>query len=166
MGSELSPRSSFAVGLLFIVCGLWPILVGFGWIHAPAAEPTPGWVPVCAGLVFVMGGIAVILDFAIAGGVGPDGDFRPGTSTSVRVGNFMLGMTIVGLITAVFGWVAFGSGTRHFSSTVSLPFIAGRWASGELSGRVAFGAATVLMAAAFIACGLAGIDRLRRSRRG
>src|SRR5260370_11636177 len=54
MGSQLSPRGAFAMGLLFIMCGLWPILVGVGWIHAPAADPTPGWVPVCAGLVFVM----------------------------------------------------------------------------------------------------------------
>jgi hypothetical protein len=66
---------------------------------------------------------------------------------------------------AVFGWVAFGPGPRQFSSTPSLPFGTKRKQSGELSGRIAFGIATVFMVAAFGASGAIGIRRLWREYR-
>ena len=117
------------------------------------------------GLMFVMAGLAIALDYGIAGGVGPDGDLPQGTPMAVRIGNLIFGGGIVGLMTSVFGWVAFGSGPRHFSSTVALPFVAVRQQSGELSGRIAFGVATVLMAFMFLACTYVGIERLWRARK-
>jgi len=144
-----------------------PILIGAGVVHAaPVASPPPAWVPIAAGLVFVCGGLAVMLDYGIAGGVGADGDFRPGTPMAVRVLNLVLGLLIVGLMTAIFGWVAFGRGPRAFTTVVSLPFASTRWRSGEMSGRIAFGAATVLMTLMFVACGVSGVRRLLKFKRG
>ena len=70
------------------------------------------------------------------------------------------------MMTAIVGWIAFGPGPRRFSTTISLPFMTQSWMSGELSGRVAFGVAAMLLAAMFVGCGAVGIERLRRAGRG
>jgi hypothetical protein len=164
--NQLSRRGAVVMGLLFIVCGVPAILIALGVVPASNPDPeTPAWVGASTGLLFVVAGLTIILDFAIAGGVGPDGDFVAGTPFAIRLGNFLLGMSIVGLMTAVFGWVAFGPGTRHFSSTISVPFLAVSHRSGEMSGRIAFGVATALMAAMFVGCGVVGVERLWRARR-
>jgi hypothetical protein len=153
------------MGLLFVACGVPPILIGLGVLTPSNLDPTtPSWVAVCAGLMFAVAGLLIILDFAIGHGIGPDGDFQPGTPFAVRLANFLLGMTIVGLMISVFGWVSFGSGPRRFTSTLWLPFMTRHWVSGELSGRIVFGAATVLMVVMFVACTAVGIERLRRAR--
>ena len=165
--NQLSPRGAILMGIVFVLAGLPPMLIGMGVITPSGGDAgSPPWVVICAGLMFVVAGLTIVLDFAVAGGVGPDGDLRAGTPFAIRVANFLCGMTIVGLMTSVFGWVAFGSGPRRFSTTMSLPFLAQSWASGETSGRVAFGIATVLMALMFVACTVVGVERLWRARRG
>jgi hypothetical protein len=152
------------MGLLFMACGVPPILIGLGILTpSPADGTTPAWIATCAGLVFVLGGLAIILDYAIAGGVGPDGELVPGTPLSVRIANLLFGLAIVGCLTALFGWVAFGPGPRHFSSSLSLPFISAGWASGDTTGCIAFGAGTVLLALMFLACSVVGVRRLVRA---
>ena len=155
------------MGAVFIASGVFPILVGAGIIPRGDAD-APAWVIGAAGATFVSAGLAVVLDYAIAGGVGPDNDLLPGTRTSVRVANLILGLTIVGLMTAIAGWIAFGRGPRHFTTTLIVPFlpVSQKWASGEWPGRIAFGTASVLMAAMFVACALSGVRRIAQSRRG
>jgi hypothetical protein len=170
--SQLSPGGAWAMGSLFVIAGIVPILFGLGVITPsnPGPDTAPPWVMVCAGLMFVVAGLAIVVDYGIAGRfvgqMAPDGDFPPGTPMAIRAGNFMLGMTIVGCMTAVFGWVAFGPGPRHFSSAIDVPLLGvtawGR--SGEMTGRIAFGAATVLMALMFVACTVVGVERLWRAR--
>ena len=150
-----------AMGLAFIAAGAFPILIGIGAI-APSDGDAPAWVALAAGVMFVCAGAAVIVDYGIAGGVGPDGDFQPGTPLWIRATNLALGLAIVGLMASVAGWIAFGPGPRHFTSTLTLPFLPLRWQSGEISGRIAFGASSVLMAVMFVACGVSGIRRLQR----
>jgi hypothetical protein len=166
--TQLSPRGAVLVGSFAILCGVFPILIGLGVLTPtpPDGPPTPGWVAVAAGLMFVFAGVAIVLDYGVAGGVGPDGDLKPGTPLVIRGANLLLGMGIVGLMTAVAGWVAFGTGPRRFSSTVSLPFYSSHNpASSELTGRVVFGAGAVLMAAMFVACGVVGVRRFVRAWR-
>lgn len=166
---QLSPRGAVFVGSIAVLCGVFPILVGLGILTpSPGPDPPPPpWVPVAAGIMFVLAGLAVILDFGVAGGVGPDGDFRPGTPLAIRGANLLLGLGIVGLMTAVFGWIAFGSGPRTFSTTLALPF--GVWRNphaSEMMGRVTFGIGTSLLATMFLACGVVGIHRFVRAWRG
>lgn len=159
--NQLSPKGAFVMGALFVASGLMPILMSLGVITPTNATPgTPAWVGFCAGLLFVVAGFTIMLDYGVAGGVGPDGDLKAGTPFAIRVANLILGLTIVGLMTAVFGWVAFGSGPRAFSTSISLPFFFSTRASGELSGRIAFGAGTVLLALMFVACGVTGAKKL------
>jgi hypothetical protein len=67
------------------------------------------------------------------------------------------------LMTTMTGWIPFGPGERHFSMTVALPFIARVSESGELSDRIAFGVATVLLVAMTSVLGWTGVQRLRRA---
>jgi hypothetical protein len=160
----LTRRGALGVGLLFIACGAIPILMGLGVIE-PSRSDAPPWIAVAAGLVFVCGGLAVILDYAIVGGVDVSGDLPVGTPLALRIANFLLGLSIVGLMLAMSGWIAFGPGERRFSSTISLPFVWGRRGSGEVSGRIAFGVGTVMIAVMFVAFGISGVRRLIRASR-
>jgi len=155
------------MGALFMASGVFPILVGAGIIPRGDAD-APAWVIGAAGATFICAGLAVVLDYGIAGGVGPDNDLLPGTPTSVRVANLILGLAIVGLMAAIAGWIAFGPGPRHFTTTLIVPFVPAprRWASGEWPGRVAFGVGSVLMAAMFVACAVSGVRRIAQSRSG
>jgi hypothetical protein len=163
---QLSRGGAMAMGLVFLAAGIMPLLIGAGVVHpAESGSPPPAWVAFAAGLLFVCAGVTIFVDYGIAGGVGPDGDLVPGTPFAVRAANLVLGLFIVGLMTALFGWVAFGSGPRQFSSTITLPFWQSHGRSGELSGRIAFGIVTVLMALMFVACGIVGLRRLNRARK-
>ena len=158
---QLSRRGAVAMGATFIAFGVVPILLGCGVIK-PSDGDAPGWVAIAAGVTFICGGLAVIVDFAIADGVGPDGDFKPGTPTIIRAANLVLGLAIIGLMAAITGWIAFGSGPREFTSTLTLPFLPVRWRSGALTGRIAFGASTLLLGVMFVACAVSGVRQLRR----
>ena len=156
------------MGLVFIAAGAPAILSAVGAFRPLAGDPStpPPWVIFAIGLMFIAAGLAVILDYTIAGGLGPDGDFKPDTPFAIRVANFVLGIAILGLMVAVFGWVAFGGGPRRFSMTISLPFVSRAARSSDWSGRVVFGGATVLLAAMFIASSIVGAERLWRARQG
>ena len=81
----------------------------------------------------------------VAGGATPDGDLPPGRP--FRIHSPVVGLAIVGLMTAIFGWVAFGLGTRQFR-VIRVPVVG--WGGGELPGRAVFGVWAVLMAAFFV----------------
>jgi hypothetical protein len=149
-----------------MACGLPVILGGIGVIPIAPTEGTPAWVAVCAGLMFVLMGAAVIVGFAVAGGAAPGGELLPGTPFAVQAAQYCLGLGITGLMAAVFGWVAFGSGHRSFSTTITLPFVTRHPDSGELSGRVLFGIGAVLIFAMFVGIGIAGGRRLLTAKRG
>jgi hypothetical protein len=109
--------------------------------------------------------MAVVLDYGVAGGIGPDGDLLPGTPLGVRAANLVLGLTVVALMAAVSGWIAFGSGPREFTTTISLPFWYSHDQSSDLSGRIVFGIGTLLLVAMFVACAVIGAQRLQRARK-
>jgi hypothetical protein len=158
--TSLTPRGALIVGLLFAACGVAPILSGLGAIPLRPTPGTPGWVAVCAGLLFVLGGAAVINGYAI-GGAGSDGDFPADTPFVVRLVQYLVGLAIVGLMTAISGWIAFGPGPRQISTTIAMPFF-GHRSDDDLSGRIGFGVATVLLAAAFVVVAWSGARGLRR----
>jgi hypothetical protein len=111
--------------------------------------------------MFVAAGLAIVLDYAIAGGMGPDGDLRPGTPTAIRAANLALGLTVLGMMATVFGWVGFAAGPRQFSTTISLPFLPtmARWGD-DAFGRVIFGGGAVLMGVMWTAWAIFGVRRL------
>ena len=130
---QLSVKQAWIFGSIFILAGLAIILLGFGVIHAdPKSFHAPHWIIVCAGLMFTLGGISVINGYAF-------------TKPNIIISD-ILGMSIVGLMTIVSGWTAFGPGERHFTTTST--FYNGP--SSESSGRIVFGIGFILLLIFFI----------------
>jgi hypothetical protein len=140
---QLSPRAAILWGLVCMALGGLPILIVLGVIPGKLAPGTPGWVGVAAGLLFVFAGAALIVGYAVAGGVGPDGDLPAETPLAVRATQYLLGFCIVSLMESIAVWVAFGPGERHFSSTFAWAFGFTSAAASEREGRIVFGAAAV-----------------------
>jgi hypothetical protein len=163
--SQLSPRGAIGFGLLFMAAGVPPVLGALGMLPLPLTQGTPAWVGVCAGLLFMLGGAAIINGYAIAGRAGPDGDLPPGTSFGVRLAQYLFGLGICGLLTAIAGWIAFGRGERHFSMTVNLPFLTRHGMGNEVIGRAVFGLGAILVAAFTIVLTVVSVRRLHRARR-
>ena len=157
--ASLSPRAAVTWGLFVALIGGLVIAMALHIIPVDASGDAPQWVGVLAGLAFVLAGAAIIVGFAVAGGAAPDGDLPPGTPFAVRLTQYLLGLGIVGLLTVIAAWVAFGPGHREFGIT-GLPLVRAR--SGETMGRVVFGIGAVLSAIVFIALGVASARRLRR----
>jgi hypothetical protein len=122
--AHLSARGAVALGLVFMAIGLLIILLASGIVSG--AEPqleAPPWVVACAGLGFVLCGGTIIIGYAVAGGVGPDGELPSGTPLSIRIAQYTLGLGFVGSMAAITSWIAFGPGPRTFTATG--PFLAG-----------------------------------------
>ena len=119
--NQLSPGGAIAIGLLCGAIGTVVMLMALAAGDGRMSDSTPPWVLVCAGLVFVLAGLAMIVGYGIAGGVAPDGDLLPGTPFSVRLVQYLLGFGIIAMLASIASWVAFGGGSRHF--TGSGPFI-------------------------------------------
>ena len=74
-------------------------------------------------------------------------------------------MSILAMLTAVTGWVAFGSGPRKFLVTLPLPFLSATFIEsvGSRFGRVVFAGTTLLMVLMLVWSGVSGVARLRRA---
>lgn len=163
--TPVTPRAALILGVLCAAGGIPAILSGIGAISLKPTPGTPGWVAVCAGGIFVLGGAAVINSYAIGRGADADGALPHETPFGVRLAQYLIGLAIVGLMTGVSGWVAFGPGERHFSMTIAIPFVALRSAGGDLSGRIAFGVGTLLLVMMLVALGWSGARQLRAPRK-
>jgi hypothetical protein len=157
--TQLSPKGAVVLGLFAALMGFFVIGMALHIVPADNSGNTPRWLGVAAGLAFVLAGAAIIVGYAVAGGAAPDGDLPPGTPFGVRLIQYLLGVSIVGLMTAIGAWVAFGPGRREFNIT-GLPVLGPR--AGEVMGRVAFGVGTVLSAVFFVLLAVVSVRRLRR----
>jgi len=159
--TQLSPLTATVIGLLFVVVGIVVIFAAFRTTALNPPDGDPRWLAAAAGAVFVLAGAAVYIGFAVAGGATPDGDLPPDTPFVLRVIQYLLGLGIVGLMTAIFGWIAFGPGTRSFRIT-GLGMLA--LADGERAGRIAFGIGAVVMGLVLVLLAAIGARRLLRAR--
>ena len=133
----LSPRATAWVGALFGVVGLVILLVALRVIPSEESKfQAPHWVVGAAGLAFFLVGILLLTT--------PPAQ-TPDAAARTTWRTFLLGMGVVGAMAAIFNWVAFGPGPRHFGGSISIPFVAVSGPQSEWSGRVAFGAAAVLI---------------------
>jgi hypothetical protein len=160
--SQLSPKEAIAYGLLCMAVGFAIALVPLGIVPSSVtnADQTPHWVGYCAALVFVLGGLALIVGFALAGGAGPDGDLPADTPPWIYLTQQLLGLGIVGSMGAISSWVSFGSGPRAFTATSSF---SGVHPASEVVGRIAFGFGAVLVWLFFIALAVRAARRIFKS---
>jgi len=124
----------------------WSVATGYFPTVVTSAGAGAYWTlgVVAAGGVFILAGFAIINGYAVAGGSQADGNLSADAPFIARVTQYLLGLAIVGLLFAVFAWISFGSGERHFSSSISIPGLSTSGQSSERSGRIAFGLATAM----------------------
>jgi hypothetical protein len=155
---SLTPRGAVLLGLLCVVLAAVPILGGLHLIPVKPRAGTPAWLGVAMGLMFLFAGVTLLAD-AAAGGIGPSGELPQNAPPAFHVVQSVMGLGIVLAMAAVFSWVGFGAGERHFSTTVSLPF--GAWKpKNDTIGRWAFGTAAVLLWGAIAIAVIASVRRL------
>ena len=138
------------------------MLSGLGIVPHREAQGVAPWVAIAAGSMFILAGLAVINGYALGGGAQANGDLSANAPFAVRVTQFLLGTAIIGLMFAMFAWVAFGSGARHFSSSVSIPGLSLSGHSSERSGRIVFGIAAIAIGLGFVFAFVGGARRLWR----
>jgi hypothetical protein len=151
-----SRRTAVVVGSAVALAGAFIVAVSiFGGAEKFEA---PRWVVgACGGAFLVFGGWT-----AAVYGRGYDPSRSPETLPSPWI---QLAVLVPGLLVfaAPFHWIAFGPGPRHFSTSVSIPFLSTRTGSGETVGRILFGVGAVLIDAIII---VSVIRLVREGRRG
>jgi len=158
----LANRSNFFWGLfaagmgLFIVAGTSGLL----GIDMHPQDHAPRWIGVCAGAVFIAGGLAVCLQSLAIAKPGADGSLSPTSPRWAQWISLVLALCIVGGLAAVGLWIAFGPGERHFTTTIGF-FTTSR--TDQLFGRVIFGLGAVLTCLAFVLFLVDGVRRLWRT---
>jgi hypothetical protein len=162
--TRITPRSAALVGGVLVLFGLYAIVAGLGVVRVRFSPGVQPWVVVAAGAMFMLAGLSVINGRSSYGA--PYHGKDPGREVPfhVQLIGLLLSLSVLGLMCAIFVWVAFGPGERHFStwSTFSgrpLPVEAS-----ERPGRIAFGICAGILAALLILSGVGGIRRLRAAR--
>ena len=117
--------------------GVYFMLVGFGLAPSPGKINGPLWLATCVGLVFLAGGVMVLVRGWL--GVADSQDLPDDAPRALIALQWIATVgAVVGLATAA-TWVAFGDGPRQFV----LPVIAwGSWAEGI--GRAGFALGALL----------------------
>jgi hypothetical protein len=162
-----SSKSNIFWGLFTAALGAFIVAGASGLfgIDLHPTDGTPQWVGICAGAIFLAGGLAVMLQSLPAAKPMPDGSLSPDAPRWVQGASLALALFIVGSFAAVFLWIAFGPGERHFSGGVSFGGIGVTetfGAANEMFGRVAFGFGAALACVMFIAFLINGARRLMR----
>jgi hypothetical protein len=104
--------AAIAIGLLFGVIGTLVMLTTLGVFGDGWVSQDTRWVGVVAGLTFVLGGLAVIVGYGIAGGAALEDDAQMGTSPGVRVVQYLLGLGVAISLATIATWALFGSSAR------------------------------------------------------
>ena len=100
------------MGGFSLLMGAFIVLIALGIIpYDESAFHAPRWVVVVAGAVFMAGGMAVIWQGAFA---------HAQETIWFRVVSHIFSASIFLCLTLVLNWVAFGSGEREFSSSISI----------------------------------------------
>lgn len=122
MDGTKTDKTTVAVGILTIGLGLVPVRVMLGILPRgnPGPDPGPEWMGWLIGAVFVAAGIIVALK-GLAGSANDARGLLPATvPRGVRAIHDLLSLGIVFGLAAMFTWVGFGPGPRHFSMSMSV----------------------------------------------
>jgi hypothetical protein len=149
-------RSNIFFGLLAAALGAFIMLSALGILVPSRATEGERWIGGIAGLVFVLGGIAVVLQTWAANGPSPEGDLPSGTPLWLRAVYYIIVLTVVASLATIATWVAFGPGERQFTGNLVMP----QWLN-ETAGRALFGFGAILCWLILFAMAAASFNRLR-----
>jgi hypothetical protein len=148
-------KTALACGLLALAMGLFIVLSAFGIIPSRGNTNSERWFAVIAGMAFVFGGLAVVIQTCAK--ATPGGGLPSTAPIWIRATLYLLSLAIVVSLGAIGTWVAFGPGERKFSS--SIPFLPA-WLN-EPIGRTVFGTGAILIWIILIVMAVVGAGRLR-----
>jgi hypothetical protein len=112
----LSPRTTIFWGVLTIGMGLFLVLMGFGVVKPePRSVHGPLWIATVAGLVFMLGGLSIVV--GALNGVSGSGELPKHTGWWMRFFYYALGLVACAGLAAIGTWVAFGGSTRTFGGS-------------------------------------------------
>jgi hypothetical protein len=156
--TQLTRRKAIAIGTVCLAGGVPPVLGSIGVIPMKLDPGVPPWMGVAAGSVFLLAAALLFVD-AAAGGANADGTLSVSAPAPLRALQTITGLGIVVLMGVMTTWIAFGRGERHFSTTISLPFLAYQPKNSDLPGRVGFGIGALLIWAIVIGGTVAALKR-------
>jgi hypothetical protein len=150
------------IGAAAAAVGLYFVLVGLGILPVPGGTRnlhSPLWVVLLAGLAFLLGGAAVLLQ--VIGRANASGELPSGAPQWMRVVQYLMGVAIFASFAMIGSWIAIGGDPRHFSGNV--PFVSG--ATNASIARIAFGVGAAICWLGTLAFALSGARKLlRRSK--
>ena len=165
--AERRPASSkgmIIIGCISGLAGLYFIFVGAGALTVPGGPRNlhaPLWILLAAGLVFLLGGAAVVLQ-ALGRRANVEGELPDDAPFWLRATQYLMGVAILTSLGAIGSWIAFGRGERAFSASSG-------FFSGDVSaaiGRMTFGIGALITWFATIAFAVSGARKLfHRSKR-
>lgn len=135
--SSAHDRSLLAIGAACAAGGVYFVLVGFGTLPPPSKINGPLWLSICVGLVFLAGGVMVL----VRGWLNvPDAQDLPADAPRALIALQWIATVAASAGLATAGtWVAFGDGPRQFVLPIPLG-----GSLGEIIGRAAFGLGAVI----------------------
>jgi hypothetical protein len=162
---NLSPRGRVLFGLVFVIAGLFILLIGVGVIKPdPKTVHAPLWVIACAGLAFMLAGGSVMIG-AAAPQVEQDGGLPASAPFVLRLAQYAFGLVVAASLAIMFSWVAFGPGPREFTVTTSFLGSSSTGAGNETVGRIVFGIGAVMALLFLVAIAIHGGRKLLRGGR-
>jgi hypothetical protein len=150
-----TPQEARWIGAIAAAIGLYFMLVGLGLLPVPGGPRNlhaPLWVVLLAGLVFFLGGAAVLLQSL--GRANAHGELPPDAPHWMRVVQYLMGVTIFASFALVGSWIAIGGEARQFSGSV--PFLGG----GASMARIVFGIGAAICWLATIGVEVSGARKL------
>jgi hypothetical protein len=150
-----TPQEARWIGAIAAAFGLYFMLVGFGLLPVPGGPRNlhaPLWVVVLAGLVFFLGGLAVVLQGM--GRANASGELPSDAPHWIRVAQYLIGVTIFASFALIGSWIAIGGEARQFSSNV--PFV------GVSIARIMFGIGAAICWLATAGFAVSGARKLLR----
>ena len=154
---QASPKEMRWIGALCAGIGLYFMLIGFGVFPTPGgpdALHAPPWVAELAGLVFFLGGVAVLVQ--ALGQANVRGELPAHAPRWMRVVQYLIVLTIFASFALLGSFVAIGGNPRQFSSNIT--FVSG--ATNVSIARVAFGIGAIICWLATFGFGLQGARKI------
>ena len=130
-------RQLLIIGTVCAAGGVYFVLVGCGLAPPPSKLNGPLWLATCIGLVFLAGGVMVLVRGWL--GVADAQDMPQDAPRALIALQWIALVACCAGLASAGTWVAFGEGTRHF--IMPLPI----WGSlAEYIGRAAFGFGAII----------------------
>ena len=144
------------MGVVCAAIGAYFMLVGLGVLPPPGGRNSkdPLWIGFIAGLVFFLGGVALLLQ--AAGRANASGELPADAPPWMRIAQHLIVVAIFASFALIGSYIAIGGDPKKFSG--GLPFVSG--GTNVSIARVAFGIGALICWAATIGFAISGARKL------